>query len=262
MAALRELQSIGLDYLLLLFLRVAGIVWSSPVFGRNNIPQPAKISLALALSYFFYTSVPVTLSPEYGTLLTYALLCVKEIMIGVIMGFILTLFFSLAYTAGQMIDIQMGLGMATVYDPQSSTAVPLLGNMLNIMLILVFFALRGHQKLVELLYLSILRIPIGGVNLTSELVETLLVLCIESFSLGIRMALPILAAGLLTEAILGIIIHSVPQMNIFTVGMPLKVVMGFVVLLIILPMYSEFSVIAFERMFAGMERVLSNLAGV
>lgn len=262
MDALRELSSIGLDYLLLLFLRVAGIIWTSPIFGRSNIPRQAKVCLAIALTYFFYASVPVTLELEYGTVLTYALLCVKEIFVGVLMGFILTLFFSLAYTAGQLIDIQMGLGMATVYDPQSNSAVPLLGNMLNVMLILVFFAVGGHQKLIGLLYLSVTRIPIGGISITAELAETLLRLCIESFMLGVRMSLPILAAGLLTEAILGIIIHSVPQMNIFTVGMPLKVLLGFVVLLIILPMYSDFSTAVFERMFAGMENALSNLAGV
>ncbi len=261
MDALRELQSIALDYILLLFLRVAGIIWSSPIFGRTNIPAPARICFAIALTYFFYTSVPITLELEYATMLTYGLLCLKEILIGVIMGYILTMFFSVAQTAGQLIDMQLGLGMASVYDPQMQSSVPLLGNMLNVMLTLIFFAIGGYQELIGMLYLTIVRIPIGGVTVNFEIIEVMIRLFVESFLLGIRMSLPILASGMLVEAIMGMIIHAVPQMNMFVIGMPLKVVMGFTVLLLILPVYSDFSILIFERMFEGMESVFSVMAG-
>lgn len=261
MDALRELQSLGLDYILLLFLRVAGIIWSSPIFGRSTIPAVARVCFAIALTYFFYTSVPVALELEYGSVLTYGLLCLKEIVIGVLMGYILTMFFSVAHTAGQLIDMQLGLGMASVYDPQMSSAVPLLGNMLNVMLILVFFIIGGHRELIGMLYLAVVRIPIGGVTLNTAIIEVLLRLFAESFLLGVRMALPIMASGILVEAIMGMIIHSVPQMNMFVIGMPLKVVFGFAVLLLILPVYGDFSTLVFERMFAGIDSVFSLLAG-
>ncbi len=261
MEALRELQSLGLDYALLLFLRTAGIVWSSPVFGRPNIPAPAKICLVLALTWFFYTSVPVTLQLDYGTVLTYGLLCLKEILIGVIMSYILTIFFSAVHTAGHLIDTQLGLGMASLYDPQMQGSVPLMGSMLNVMLTLIFFMAGGHRELIGMLYLAVVRIPIGGITFNLEIVEVFIRLFVGSFLLGVRIALPILASGILTEAIMGMIIHSVPQMNMFVIGMPLKVVLGFGVLFLVMPVYGDFSLLVFERMFEGMESVLSVMAG-
>ncbi len=262
MAALRELQTVALDYILLLFLRVAGIVWSNPIYGRRSIPGPARIAFALALTYFFFTSVPVTVQPEYNTLLTYALLCVKEILIGAVIGFVLTLFFSISHSAGQMIDMQIGLGMANVYDPQTNAQVPLMGNLLNVVMILVFFAVGGDRKLISILYLTIVKIPVGGVTLTADTALAFVEMFTDMFILAVRMALPIIAAGVMTEAIMGMIIHTVPQMNVFVVGMPLKVAMGFVVLLLILPVYAELSTVIFDEMYVRLSELLATMAGV
>lgn len=262
MDALRQLQSIGLDYILLLFLRVSAIIWSSPVFGRREVPAMAKVALTLALSYFFYTSVRGgSFAPLYGSLAEYVFMCVKELLIGALLGYILSLFFYLTSTAGQLIDLQLGLGMAQVYDPLMMTQTPLLGNWLNVMLVLMFFILGAHRTLLQMLYVAVVRIPIGGVRISTDIVWVLVELFAESFLLGIRIALPVMAAGILVEAILGMIIHSIPQMNMFVIGMPLKIILGFLVLVIIVPVYTDFSAQAFERMFDGLGRVFSIMAG-
>ena len=261
MDALRELQSISLDYILLLFLRVSAIIWSSPVFGRTGIPAPAKIALTIALSYFFYTSVPVTLGPLYSSVPGYVLLCVKELLIGMIMGYVLSMFFYVTHTAGYLIDLQIGFGMANLYDPQTATSVPLLGNALNVMLTLLFFATGAHRELIGMLHLVVVRIPIGQITPSLEIVEVVIELFAQSFLLGVRMALPVMVASMLTEAILGMIIHSIPQMNMFVVGMPLKVLLGFIILMMVMPVYAEFSGELFGQMYEGMGRIFSMMAG-
>ena len=215
-----------LDYMLLLFLRVSGMTLSSPIFGRQNIPSAVKISYSLALAYFFFTVLPEPTPIQYGTVPIFVLLCAKETFIGLIMGYLLTLFFSVAFISGQLIDMQMGFGMANVFDQQSNTSVPMLGNLLNIMMMLVFISADGFERLISLLYLTFLHIPVGAVTLSSGIVWIIAELFCEAFVLGLRMALPVIISGLLGEAAMGVLVRTIPQMNVFVIGLPLKVFLG------------------------------------
>lgn len=247
--------------MLLLLIRVSGMTLSSPVFGRQNIPAAAKISYSLALAYFFFTVLPQPAPFQYGSLLTYALLCAKELFIGLIMGYLLTLFFSVAFTAGQIVDMQMGFGMANVFDQQSNASIPMIGNLLNVMMMLIFISVGGFERLLSILRLTLLHIPVGGVTVSGGIAWVIASLFAEAFLLGLRMALPVVISGLLGEAAMGMLVRTVPQMNVFVIGLPLKVVLGFVVLLMVLPVYSSLMGTVFDSMFAGMERAFAALIG-
>lgn len=262
MEVLEIIAGTGLDYAFLLFIRVSGLILSSPIFGRQNIPQSAKIAYSLALTYFFFTTVPPQYAPALvGSVFGFVLLCALELLLGLVMGFLLTMFFSIAFVSGQMIDMQMGFGMANVFDVQSNASVPLIGNMLNIMMLLIFFAVDGHQHLIGLMYLTILRIPIGAVAFVPELGLMIAQLFSTAFLLAVQMTMPMVASGIIGEAILGVIIRTVPQMNVFNVGMPLKVLLGFVVLMLVLPVYGYFTEGIFQTMFEGIEQVFGLAAG-
>jgi flagellar biosynthetic protein FliR len=209
------------DYLLLLFLRVSGLILPSPIFGRRNLPNRVKIVILCDTDYLVHGGTPVTGTLAYETLPEYVLLSIKELMFG-LRSVCQTIFFNLVYSAGQMIDMQIGFGIVSVYDIQNSSQVPVIGNLLNILLLIVFFSVNGHLKLVSILYATVEKVPVGHVQLSPDLVLAILEAFSLSFVLAVMVAMPIIASGMILEVVMGVLIRSVPQMNMFVVGIPLK----------------------------------------
>lgn len=249
------------DFVLLLFLRTSGLIFSSPVFGHKNIPPPVKIGFSVALTALFYQTLAFQSVPVYESVYAFIGLCLIELLFGLIMGYVLNLFFSVAITAGQMIDMQMGFGMATVFDPQFAMSVPVMGNLLNYVLLIAFFISGGQQKLVSILYIAMIEIPVGQAAFSPDLGVIAAELFARAFVLAVSFALPVLASGLLGEVAMGVIIRTVPQLNMFVIGMPVKVVLGFLVMLLALPALVRLTNPLFEQMFAGLEQMFAGLAG-
>ena len=247
------------DYFVLLMFRVGGLVISSPIFGRVNIPQLAKIGFTLAIGYLFFTIFPQTADITYTTLAGFALLCATEIILGMALSFVTNLFFALtSYTAGQIIDMQIGFGIVNVYDIQNNTQAPMMGNIINIMLLMLFFATNGHRKLIEMLYLTINRMPIGALGISPNIGLTALEIFARAFLLGVMMALPVLASGLTLEIIFGLLMRAVPQIHMFVVGVPMKMLVGIIIYTTTLPIYAGFSTRIFDEMFNALERMFAN----
>jgi len=233
---------------LLVGLRVTGLFLMSPVFGRRNIPAGTKIGLALLISYILIPILPLESSYVLFNPYAYALECLKEFILGLAMGYITTLFFSAVMTAGQLIDIQIGFGMVNIFDPQSNTQVPLFGNFLNILALLIFFSVDGHHGLIRLLVSSFSRIPPGKITIDPILGTMAAEFFATTFALAVQIALPVIASSLMAETALAIIMRAVPQMNVFVVGMPLKIILGLIIMIIILPFYRVMLVHIFDQM--------------
>lgn len=254
------------EFFLLLFLRVSGLIFSSPIFGRTNIPNVVKIGYCACIAMLFFTSAPELAEQmqafDYGNdIFLYILLCIKELLFGMVLGYVLNLFFQLTFTAGQMIDMQMGFGMVNVFDVQSNLSIPMVGNFLNLLMLMVFFAVRGYDRLIRIIGLSLENIPIGGVTLNPQIGWVALELFVQAFLLAMIIAMPIIASGLLGEACFGIMMRMVPQMNAFSIGIPIKIILGFLVLLAIIPVYVAFMPQVFDQMFAGLEQMFATLTG-
>ncbi len=254
------------EFFLLLFLRVSGLIFSNPIFGRTNIPNIVKIGYCACIAMLFFASAPQIAEQmqafNYGDdILLYILLCIKELLFGLVLGFVLNLFFQMAFTAGQLIDMQMGFGMVNVFDVQSNLSIPMIGNFLNLLMLMVFFAVHGYERLIKIMALSIEKIPIGGVTFNTEIGLVALELFIQVFLLAIIVAMPIIASGLLGEACFGIMMRMVPQMNAFSIGIPIKIILGFLVLLAIIPVYVAFMPQVFDQMYAGLEKMFATLTG-
>ena len=246
------------DYFILLMFRVGGLIVPSPIFGRVNIPARVKIGLTVAISYLLFIVFPQTTAITYSTLAGFALICASELLLGIALAFITNIFFSLtAYTAGQIIDMQIGFGIANVYDVQNNTQAPVMGNVINLMLLLLFFAIDGHQKLIKMIYLTIERVPVGALAFTPGIGLVALELFIKAFMIGVMMALPILASGLTLEIIFGMMMRAVPQIHMFVVGIPLKMIVGIIVFVATIPVYAGFSSRIFEELFKGIERMFA-----
>lgn len=248
-------------WLLLMFLRVMGLFVLSPVLGRRNVPNIAKIGLSILISYIFLMASPpgAGVDPASTALLPYVLMCVKELLIGLVLGFMTTLFFDVAVMAGQVMDVQVGFGMAQIYDPDMQAQVSLLGSFLNYGLLLYFFIVDGHHALIRILQFTFEKIPVGQVVFRADIAD----LCVKAFSIALSMAvsvaLPIIAAELILEVIMGIMIRSVPQLNIFVVGISVKILVGLLALLLFLPFFASFGDKIFEGLYTWLQAAFERM---
>jgi flagellar biosynthetic protein FliR len=252
----------GADYFALLLFRVGGLVIASPIFGRIQVPALAKIGLIAAIAYLFFTIFPQTAELEYSTLIGYALICAGELLMGIALAFVTNLFFSItAFTAGQLIDMQIGFGIVNVYDIQNNTQIPMMGNILNIMLLLLFFAVNGHLQLIDMISLTVENMPVGTLVISQKMGTAALEIFIRAFMLGVMMSLPILASGLTLEIAFGVMMRAVPQIHMFVVGIPLKMLVGIVVFAFTIPVFAGFSNRIFSEMFTGVGDMFATFVG-
>lgn len=188
-------------------------------------------------------------------LYSYAGACIKELLVGFTMGFVTTMFFSIVMQAGQIIDINIGFSMVQLFDPQLGTQVPLTGNLLNIVMLLSFFMTNGHHMLIRILANSFTIMPPGNFTLNADVAMVVVETFILTFVMGVRIAMPVMAAIFITEVALGIVIRTVPQMNMFVIGIPLKIVLGLVTLVLIIPVFMQSTNHIFVEMFNAIENI-------
>jgi len=243
-------------YELFLFVlsRMTGFVIFSPVFGRRNIPAATRGAISFVLAIFALlaiTSEPeldMAQSVETDNMIMFIILVIKEFVFGYLIGLIVNMFFSVVSISGEVIDMQMGLGMSKVYDPASNIQMPLIGNFYNIALMLVFFMTNSHIVLINLLISSFNISPVGVINFNPDIGIYLMRMFSDIFNLSLRLAFPVIAAELVSEVGIGVLMRAVPQINVFVVGLQLKILAGIIVMMICAPV----SVVFFDNLFAGM----------
>lgn len=219
------------DVFLLVFVRVTGLFVVSPIFGRRNIPTYYKIGLSFILAVVISYSIPAPDLKEYSGLLPFLLLIIKEFVIGLTLGYISYLITTSIYFAGQIIDTQMGFGMVNVYDPLTNIQIPVTANFYYILATLMMLAIDGHHLLIYTLCDSFTLFPIGSKIVIGKSLLDFAVKAVTSvFIIGFKIAAPITAAVLITDMALGIIAKAVPQVNVFMVGIPLKILVGLVIM--------------------------------
>ena len=218
------------DYFVLVLFRVGGLVFTSPVFGRTQVPTKVKIGLSAALGYLLFVLLPPSAQLEYNSLLEFALICISELLIGIALAFVTNIFFALNFVAGQLIDMQIGFGIVNVYDPQNNTQIPMMGNLLNLIMLIVFFAVNGHYRLVQIVYIAADKLPVGNLVFSPNIGMVALEIFSMSFLLGVMVALPVIASALIIEIGFGALIRTVPQINMFVIGIPAKLLVGLIVM--------------------------------
>jgi len=218
----------------LIFARVSSFFFTVPVFSYRTVPAPVKIGISFCLSYIAYFAVmaePVQFNE------TYVLLLLKEIVIGLALGLLASIMFSAVQVAGGFIDFQMGFSIANVIDPQTGAQTPIMGQYLYIFAILFLLATDGHHLLIDGIYYSFRFIrPDQFVNPFSD--ENLAELAVKSFAvmfgIALQISVPIVASLFLVDVALGILARTVPQLNVFVVGLPLKILSSFTILFLVI----------------------------
>lgn len=225
------------DLFIIVFLRAIGVVAGMPILSGRSIPAQAKLGLGLILSVM---AVPITTLPEGLSLVSvfdYLVVGAKEVLIGLLLGYLSGLFINALYVAGQLIDVPMGFGMANVFDPRMELQVPVMGQLLYLIAALVFLSLDGHLFFIAAFFESFEVLPIGSLTYSANMVSYAITAFCSAFVLGFKMGFPIMAALFLVEVGLGIVSRSMPQLNIFVLGFPIRIAVGLAGMMVAMPLF-------------------------
>ena len=223
----------------LILMRMSGFVLMNPILGRNNIPARVKAGFIFVLALTVYSS-SMEEAFEIVSTVEFAFLLLKEFAAGYVVGYVMHLFFFIVSFAGYIIDYQMGLSMSTVYDPQSNAQMPVTGSLLQTWLILLFFAVDGHLALMRILLTSAEIVPYGGIVVTEGLALRIIDIFLECVEMGLRLAMPMMAAEFLVEMGVGVLNKVVPQISIFVINIQMKLIVGIGLLVLLFAPTGEF----------------------
>lgn len=249
-----ELTALIGAYLWPLF-RVSAMVATAPVFGTRSVPMKVKIMTALAITSVLVPILPV---PEVNVFSPVAVLLIaQQILIGIIIGFTVQLVFSAVITGGQIVAMQMGLGFSLMVDPQNGAQSPVLSQFYILLVMLVFLAINGHLVLIEVLAESFKTMPIEARGLVANDFMQVVRWGTNIFAGGLAIALPAIASLLVVNIAFGVMTRSAPQLNIFAIGFPITMLLGFVLVMVTLPNIAPKSVSLFSDVYHVIQTILN-----
>lgn len=226
--------SVRFPEFLLVLTRVGGLLVTAPVFSTRLIPVQWKVAFSLLFALLLLPLLPALPEPP-PTLWHWMSLAVQEAVFGLTAGFVTSLSLAAIQVAGQIVDVQIGFGMVNVLDPQLGTQVPLIGSFYQVLAMLIFLLSNGHHQLLRAAVASFHAVPLDRFTLAPDLQPYIVQLFSHAFVLGLKLALPVLATLLLTDVGIGLMSRAVPQMNLFVIGLPAKVLVGLIALLLAMP---------------------------
>jgi flagellar biosynthetic protein FliR len=232
-----------LEYYLVILMRVASFFYTAPFFGMQNVPRKVKIGLSMVISILLFEALPRE-TLEYGNVLEYAGLVVKEAVVGLVLGLVANICTNIVSFAGRIIDMEIGLSMASAFDPVTKENTTITGTIYNYLVLMLLVVSNMHQYLIRAFADAYQLIPIQYSDLHLDQVYTVFVQYMaDSIIIGFRIVLPFFCATLLLNVVLGILAKVAPQMNMFAVGIQMKVLVGLAIMfatIVLLPTVSEF----------------------
>ena len=249
-----------LELFLLIFVRVASFVYIAPFFSMSNTPSRVRVGLAFFISVLLYQTGPEQ-EVAYDTLTGYTIIVMKEAVTGFLIGFGANLCTAVVSFAGQIADMEMGLSMASLFDPATKQQTTITGVYYNYMVLLLLMISGMHRYLLKALAETYELIPINGAVFHDDaLLQALITFMGDYIIVGFRICLPIFAVMIILNAVLGILAKVSPQLNMFAVGIQMKVLVGFCVLFVttaMLPDAAGFIYEQIKRMVVSFVRVMS-----
>ncbi len=248
----------NLEFFLLILVRISTLIIAAPFFNLRGIPSIAKVGLAFFLSIIVAMNVGYY-DIAYSSVLGYAVIVLKEALIGFAIGFSASLAMQTLSFAGHIIDIDIGFSMVQLFDPLTNQQSSAFGSFYTYIIMLIMMVSNLHYFVISAIMDSFTLIPLGEIGFHRDIAyDTVVSFATEYFVLGFRLILPVFAASLLLNIVLGILARTAPQMNMFVVGMQLKIVMGLGVLLVIVVCIPVMS----DLVSAGMEEMVNQIIKV
>ncbi|MCL2025967.1 MAG: flagellar type III secretion system protein FliR [Leptospirales bacterium] len=245
---------------LLILVRMNSMFMVAPFFSSEIIPFRLKALLSFFIALIIF---PVVTAQGYSIAISdntgvYYLMILREICIGLYIGFLVSVVFAAFQLAGQFFAVQIGFGINEVLDPLSQISVPLIGQMKNLIALLVLLAMNGHHFMIGAVYRSYELVPLIDMERAADgkLLEYMLYAFSGMFVVAMKIALPVVGAIFLVSVSLGLLAKAAPQMNIMMMGFPFKIMVAFGILLISSPLIIRVMWVSLERTFSFISKVI------
>lgn len=237
------------EYFLMILVRVASFVYIAPFFGMNNTPNRVKIGLSVFTSIILYQVMMPKNPLEYSGVIEFAIIVLKEGITGLLIGFAANICNSIVLLSGKIIDMEIGLAMMDVFDPSSNQQVAITGQFYNYLIMMLLIITNMHHYILKALVDSYQVIPVNGtVFRWDHLLGTMTTYMADLMVIGFRVVLPIFATSMILNCILGIMAKVAPQMNMFAVGIQLKILLGFTIMFLTISLLPSISNAVFTEM--------------
>lgn len=217
--------------------RILGLLMAAPVFGHRSVPARVKVGLGVFIALIVSPTLPPLPDVALGSWQGLFIL-VQQFLIGLAIGFTMRVVFAAVELAGEIIGLQMGLGFASFFDPQSAAQTLVLSRFFNLLAMLVFLAVNAHLLVLGLVAESFTTLPVSAAPLAAEGFRSVASFGSTIFVVGLQIALPLIAVLLMTNLALGILTRSAPQLNIFAIGFPITLGVGLIVLDFSMPYFA------------------------
>lgn len=240
---------------MMVFARITAMVVIVPMFGHQAVPVQAKVAIGLFLGFVVYplaANKGVVMNAEF---IPIVLMALKEIAVGLSIGFFVGLIFAGVRFAGELISMDTGLAMAAMFDPEQNAQTTVLTESLYLLMLMVFLTMNGHHFVLEAIQLSYAAVPMGEFPFTPAVSGQLIRLTGFTFVIAVKLAAPVLVSMFLINLALSILSRVMPQMNIFAVAFPIKLGAGFAVIMVSVPLL----VFVFTKLLAGFEENILEL---
>lgn len=247
------------EIFILILMRIASFVFAAPFFNISGTPQRTKVGFSFFLSVLVY-SLHMDMAVSYNGVIEYAAIVLKEVAVGLLLGAVTSFCVQIIMFSGKIIDMDIGIAMAQIYDPTTHMQVGIMGNFYYYMLMLLLIVSGLHRYLTAAIVETYNVIPVGGVKFSTTIYTDILGFISDYFVIGFRIAIPVFAAMLLLNCILAILAKVSPQMNMFVIGIQLKLLVGIMVIyftIVMLPAVSNFILDEIEAIFASLVRGMS-----
>ncbi|MEQ1622603.1 MAG: flagellar biosynthetic protein FliR [Methylococcales bacterium] len=219
-------------------MRISAMFVSMPLFSIRAVPARIRLILSVALTFIIMPLLPPMPALEMfsydGLMVT-----IQQVAIGLITGFVLQMVFASVVFAGQAIALSMGLGFSTMVDPQNGQQVPVVAQFYTMVTTLIFLAMDGHLLLIKMLMDSFTSLPIGADGITKDGLWSIVTWSAHMFTGGLLLAMPLMISLLLINISFGVAARAAPQLQIFSVGFPVTLMLGLLLMWLTLPDFLE-----------------------
>ncbi|KLU60386.1 flagellar biosynthetic protein FliR [Peptococcaceae bacterium CEB3] len=227
----------NISLFLLILARWAGMIMLAPVFGARGVPALVKLGLAVSLSMILYPLMLASQPQIPAGLLLYFALILKETWVGLVIGFVISALTAIVEGAGQLIDLQMGFTMGNALDPVYGMQSPMMGNFQLVLATMLLLATNAHYYLIAAMVKSYAYVPISPAGLPLG-IPFFVRLVSEIFALSVQLSMPVFGAMLLSDLGVGLLTRAVPQINVFSIIFAVKIIFGFILLFMAMPLFA------------------------
>lgn len=247
-----------LQYFLLILVRIASFLWISPGFSNRQIPNLAKLVFSSGLAFAVYgtTEIPV----ETLTIGLFTVLVLKEVLLGVAIGYITQLFFSAVEMAGSFVDFQVGFSMSMAFDPALGVNASYYGQLYYWIALVIFFVADVHHHVIRTLVNSFQYVPITQLDFPYMGIEGIVQIFVHVIEIALNLAFPMMIIALLSEIVLALLSRTVPQINVLILGMPMKILLSLVFMFIFLPVLYENITDLFPEMLRTLQEFIQSIS--